>query len=198
MGGQGNKGGMWLIRLGMLLSIGALLWGSWVLWTHRQGTPGDPVGFYREVYRKSLETNSYVSTDEGKYPRRILVVNLSDSILAPEEQEELLGLLREDWPGLEVTSAPLEGHLHGRADPNLGEKVRLGEEEILLDDTVVIYTPKVHFMETIPSRESFGVQPIPVEIIMEAGGYNCVVTSFIHYPKMGWTEKGTADVFAHS
>ena len=53
-------------------------------------------------------------------------------------------------------------------------------------------------METIPSRESFGVQPIPVEIIMEAGGYNCVVTSFIHYPKAGWTEKGTADIFAHS
>ena len=83
MTGRGTKGGMWLIRLGMLLSIGALLWGFWVLWTHRQGTPGDPVGFYREVYRKSLETNSYVATDEGKYPRRILVVNLSDSILAP-------------------------------------------------------------------------------------------------------------------
>lgn len=198
MRGQGNKGGMWLIRLGMLLCVGTLLWGAWVLWTHRQGTPGDPVGFYREVYNKGMKTNSYVSSDKKQYPRRILVADLSESILDPEEQEQLLALLREDWPGLEVTSAPLEGYLHGRIYPDLGEKVRLGEEEILLDDTVVIYTPKVSFRETPPDRESFGVHPIPVSIIMEAGGYNCVYTAFIHYPKLGWTEKGTADVFAHS
>lgn len=198
MKGLGNKGGMGLIRLGMLLCVGALLWGAWVLWTHRQGTPGDPVGFYQAAYRKSLKTNSYFSSDEKQYSRRILAVDLSESVLTPEEQAELLGLLREDWPGLEVTDAPLEGHLHGRADPNLGKKVRLGEDEILLDDKVVIYTPKVRFMETIPSRETFGVQPIPVSIVMEAGGYNCVQTAFVHYPKMGWTESGTADIFAHS
>ena len=98
MTGRGTKGGMWLIRLGMLLCVGALVWGAWVLWTHRQGTPGDPVGFYREVYRKSLETNSYVATDEGKHPRRILVVNLSDSILAPEEQEERARVLELPRP----------------------------------------------------------------------------------------------------
>lgn len=194
---RGTKGGTGLIRLGMLLCVGALLWGAWVLWTHR-GTPGDPVGFYQEAYRKSLKTNYYVDPDKKQYPRRILVADLSESILTPEEQEELLGLLREDWPGMEVTNAPLEGHLHGRSDPQLGERIRLGEEEILLDDTVVIYTPHVYFLETTPSRESFGSQPIPVEVVMEAGGYNCVRTSFIHYPKIGWRESGTADVFAHS
>lgn len=189
-----------MTRGAALLCIGAILWAGWTLWTHRWGTPGDAVGLYRQIYNKAMHTNSYVKEDAKDFPRRILLVDLSESILTGEEKEELLGLLREDWPQLEVKDAVPEARgVHGRPGPSdEGASVRLGDEEVLLDSSVMIYAVHVSFWEPFPAREELGVHPIPVGISMEIGGWDVISTDFMHYPEIGWRESGRAQVFAHS
>lgn len=199
MRGKGNRGGMWLLRLGMLLCIGAMIWAGWVLLTHRRGTPGEPVDFYRELYRKGMSINNCPDRDTGKYARIIFLADLPQTILTPEEQEELLALLREDWPGVEVKGfLPERYSLHGTINMDMGETILLGGEEILMDGSVMVYIIRLNFPEPLPSREEFGVYPIPVTVMMEVGGYRGVGTSFTHYSGEGWVEGENAQIYAHS
>lgn len=190
---------MWLLRLGMLLCVAAMVWSAWVLWTHRRGTPGDPVEFYRALYHKGMEINDCPGRDEGKYARRIFLANLPKTILTPEEQEELLALLREDWPGLEVYGyLPEHYTLHGTINLDMGEVLHLEDEDVVTDGSVMVYIIQLRFPEALPAREELGVYPIPVSIMMEVGGYQGVDTDFTHSNRGGWKEGGNAQYYAHS
>ena len=67
-----------------------------LLWESNRSTPGDPVGLYRRLVDDGLEANGeYIQQDQKDYPRQVLILDLSESLLTPEEKEEQTRLRRE-------------------------------------------------------------------------------------------------------
>ncbi len=104
----------------MALALLSMAAGGLLLWKNRRGTPGEPVGLYHRLLCDGLALErQYIRQDAKDYPRQVLVVDLSGSILTEEEKTEVLERIEADWPMLEVVDYPAESSdqtFHGRFD----------------------------------------------------------------------------------
>ena len=125
----------------MVLALLSMAAGGLLLWKNRRGTPGEPVGLYHRLLCDGLALErQYIRQDAKEYPRQVLVVDLSGSILTEEEKTEVLERIEADWPMLEVVDYPAESSdqtFHGRFDD--GRSYEIGEETLTLDGSVQLY-----------------------------------------------------------
>ena len=172
-----------------------------LLWESNRSTPGDPVGLYRRLVDDGLEANGeYIQQDQKDYPRQVLILDLSESLLTPEEKEELLRLVEEDWPMLEAIDFPAEASgytLHGR-DNDDGREYLLNGETFVKDGSVQLYYLSLKFADGLPFRETLGTEEVVVHLLMEMGGYQGRRVSYIHHPRRGWVVAERGPVMAHS
>ncbi len=184
----------------MALALLSMAAGGLLLWKNRRGTLGEPVGLYHRLLCDGLALErQYIRQDAKDYPRQVLVVDLSGSILTEEEKTEVLERIEADWPMLEVVDYPAESSdqtFHGRLDD--GRSYEIGEETLTLDGSVQLYYLSHRFLEPFPPREELGINPVPVLVQMEMGGYQGCPITYIHRPRRGWVERERGAVWAHS
>ncbi len=184
----------------MALALLSMAAGGLLLWKNRRGTPGEPVGLYHRLLCDGLALErQYIRQDAKDYPRQVLVVDLSGSILTEEEKTEVLERIEADWPMLEVVDYPAESSdqtFHGRLDD--GRSYEIGEETLTLDGSVQLYYLSHRFLEPFPPREELGINPVPVLVQMEMGGYQGCPITYIHRPRRGWVERERGMALAHS
>ena len=152
----------------MALALLSMAAGGLLLWKNRRGTPGEPVGLYHRLLCDGLALErQYIRQDAKDYPRQVLVVDLSGSILTEEEKTEVLERIEADWPMLEVVDYPAESSdqtFHGRFDD--GRSYEIGGETLTLDGSVQLYYLSHRFLEPFPPREELGINPVPVLVQM--------------------------------
>ncbi len=184
----------------MALALLSMAAGGLLLWKNRRGTPGEPVGLYHRLLCDGLALErQYIRQDAKDYPRQVLVVDLSGSILTEEEKTEVLERIEADWPMLEVVDYPAESSdqtFHGRFDDD--RSYEIGGETLTLDGSVQLYYLSHRFLEPFPPREELGINPVPVLVQMEMGGYQGCPITYIHRPRRGWVERERGAVWAHS